>query len=354
MVQPGPAHNPANAPIELEYMSPPSPAMNAHIEWAPKQPAAPNPVSPIPSHPHTPSPSHPHTPSPPKCSQESQSSSAPGPSSPVRHQLQDNGPESESPEMGPGLNDVLSTDPNSYYYGIHQMHGALRQRWLDDPNAPHCTVQGPELDFAGLINNPNPRERWIVSSTRWGAAPGMQMNEVRNLGLPTGDNDYRHVRIQKPGVHPTRGTGQNEYLHYNGRGVIFAVHVERFSGPHWSQIALAQYTFDFPIDTLRYIFIQNVINDDTKLFFYNVLYAQRNVLPFDTMRNTSAEIPVAWIFGTPEYQGILGTTFGKGVCALLISAFPRGTHRIARILSWKHTLLQLRFDIEETPNLQSG
>jgi hypothetical protein len=257
---------PTNAPTGPQYMPPPPPASTANIESASSQPAASSSGSTLASHPHTPSPPHSNTSPSPLGPKHPQTSTTPGPSSPVRYQLQDTEPKPELDELGPGLNDTLSTDPDSYDYGVHQMHGAWRQRWLDDPNAPHCSVQAPQLDFGGLISNPNPRERWIVKSTRWGAAPSISDEEIRNLGLPTGEEDYHHIRIQKPGVHRTRGTGHNDYLHYTGRGVIFVVNVERFSGPFLSEIALVKYVSDFPIDTLRYIFIQNVINDDTRSF----------------------------------------------------------------------------------------
>ncbi|KAJ5874037.1 uncharacterized protein N7529_002467 [Penicillium soppii] len=221
------------------------------------------------------------------------------------------------------------------------MHGAWRQRWLDDPTAPGCKVTVPLVKLNHLINdtNPSPRDRWHVMFDRHGPPPPIFEGELESLGLPTGDEAYRHIEIQQTLARPE---GFNDYFHHTGEGVIVALDVKRYDGPHWSEIAFAQYTSEFPIETLRD-------------FFHHQLYPRRNRLPFNDEGNTAAQIPVAWIFGTHEYQGILGTVVGKAVCALLLSAFPRGTRRIARILSWKQNKrLQLRFEIEETACMQSG
>jgi hypothetical protein len=224
----------------------------------------------------------------------------------------------------------------------------MRQRWFDDPNAPGCTVQASQLDWKGLTNGSNRQDRWEVQVDRRGAAAPTLAAEAKRLGLPTEQDAYRHIRIIRRTTHPTQGLVVNRYFHHTGDGIIVALDIERFDGPQWSEIALAKYKRDFPIDTLRYVLFQNVINANTKNFICDVLYKQKSDLNFNDRNNTSAKIPLAWSFGTAEYQGILGTTFGKSVSALVLAAFPRGTHRIARVITWKNVILQVQFEIEKT------
>lgn len=263
----------------------------------------------------------------------------------VRYRLVDHGAQSSSLAMGPGFNDTLSNDPNTYPYGVHQMHGARRQKWLDDAESADCAIyQTPIINLKGLIHHKNLQLKWENPLEQWGPPPVNYHQELESLYLPT-DTSYRQIRIRKSGRHPVRGEARNDYLHYTARGVLIAMDIVRVDGPHWSDIALAQYTLDHPVDTLKHIFFHHVINNDTRDFFISQLYPRRSRLQFGDSHLPAALVPVVWNYGTPEYQAILGTAFGKSVCALLISAFPRGTVCVARVVSWMDHHLQLRFDV---------
>ncbi|KAK9848453.1 hypothetical protein MYU51_016683 [Penicillium brevicompactum] len=252
--------------------------------------------------------------------------------------------------LTPGLGDRLPSDNAAYSYGEIQKVGARWQRWLEDENFSGCKVnlRRRPLDLMTLINHPTPSRRWVATRNYFCDPPAIYIQDLSSLGLPTRSDQYRKFEIQGPPV--PEDDEPNEYTHCTGPGVIFAQDIARYDGPHWNDIALGQYAMDFSIDSLRHIYFCDVINQNTREFVVGVLY--RNILPVP-WRDWSPDEDVQrfWEYGTPEYQGILGTTFGKGVCALLISAFPRGDFMIGRVVTWKDGDLQMRFDIESTEHL---
>lgn len=109
--------------------------------------------------------------------------------------------------------------------------------------------------------------------------------------------------------------------------------------PHISDVALAFYTRDYAIESLRYVFVNGVVNHQTRKF---VKSRMRKVWPPSTQ-------PLKWEYGSQEYEEMLGTRIGRTVGYIVLSAFARGSRRIARILAWTDHLidsLHFRFDIE--------
>lgn len=228
------------------------------------------------------------------------------------------------------------------------MEGALRQRWLQDDYAPNCQlVMRAPLSIIEMINRPNPRDRWEMRYNVWVYSPPGFDDELRSLGLPYGRESYRRIKIDGP----ANTNPFSEYTHFTAKGVIFAMDIMRDGGYHWSDIAVAQYTMDHRIETLRHIYFHHVINEDTHGFVVNKLYAPR--MPAGFSRSPEAERQITWSLGTAEYQGLLGTVFGKAVAALLINYFPRGTVIVSRIVTWRARDLHMRFDIQPITPTQS-
>jgi hypothetical protein len=154
-----------------------------------------------------------------------------------------------------------------------------------------------------------------------------------------GDAIYRDTWLELANI--------EDHAYWGGRvrrGMIFIHEVksgELPSTPYISEVSQAVYTRDFPIETLRYVFVHNIINDDTFAFLQYYLYAEESGL----FRNGCYEYRV-WEFDTLQYQGLLGTTFGKLVAALVLGAFEPGTRRIARIVTGGNYMVSIRFDIE--------
>ncbi|CRL21464.1 unnamed protein product [Penicillium camemberti] len=241
-----------------------------------------------------------------------------------------------------------SVNPNDYQYGEHEMWGHLRQRWIDDANEPNCTVQLPEFEFTHLTHAKHRSQRWTTNFNRWIGRPRALEEDLADCGLPTGTQNYHDVKISKQSLvaHPKRGMGTNFYHITTAMGVIVLRNVYRHDGPWWSQIALAQYDAHFAQNALRHIYLENVVNDDTTNCV-RAIWAETqppNSQMFDLA--PAAVNQVAWDFDTPGYKAILGTELGKGAAAIVLSAYPRGTHRITRIVVWRLGVLQIRFDIE--------
>jgi hypothetical protein len=125
-----------------------------------------------------------------------------------------------------------------------------------------------------------------------------------------------------------------------GRGLISIVYImksEDASGPFISEISKAAYEDHFPLHTLRYIFVTNVSNTETKIFAKARL---------DLTREEKF-----WKNNTPEFKAMLGTQIRKVVACFIQVSFQRGTQKISRVALWKTgqyaNFIQARFDIEK-------
>ncbi|KAJ5356711.1 hypothetical protein N7517_011320 [Penicillium concentricum] len=245
---------------------------------------------------------------------------------------------------------VTQADPASdrYQYGEREMWGELRQRWIDDANEPKCKVTPVNFEYKDLTHTTRRSQKWTTTFNRWGPGPPVLRNDLRNCRLPTGEQDYHDAKITKLATkrHPKRGSGTNCHHITTAMGVVIVRKVERYDGLHWSQVAHAQYNTHFDQNTLRHIYLENVINEDTRDFIQTIwAKTQPDNSPGFQLAPASLN-QLAWAYDTPEYKAILGTELGKGVAALVLSAFPRGTRRITKIVVWRQAIMQIRFDIE--------
>ncbi|CAG7957161.1 unnamed protein product [Penicillium salamii] len=253
----------------------------------------------------------------------------------------------------PGIGERLSTNPADYPHGEIQMIGAQWQRWVEDTHAPGCRVRFRRrpLQILTLLNERDVEFRWTAVRNFFSNPPTMLRSDLQSLSLPTGGNQYRKLLIEGPLV--PHGEEPNEYMHSTSMGVIIAEDIARHDGPHWSEIAVGQYEMDYPIESLSHIYFTDIVNRNVVDFVVERLYSPILRVPWAEW-NPVGDMARNWDYGTPEYQGMMGTTFGKAVAALLISVFPRGTFKIARVATWKDGSLQVRFDIESTENEESS
>ncbi|CAI7673103.1 unnamed protein product [Penicillium crustosum] len=249
-----------------------------------------------------------------------------------------------------------SVNPNDYQYGKREMWGHLRQRWIDNENEPNCTVQLPEFEFKDLTHAKHRSQRWKTNFNRWIERPHVIEEDLADRGLPVGEENYHDVKISKDSVvaHLKRGMGTNFYHITTAIGVIVLRNAYRHDGPWWSQIALAQYDIHFAGNALRHIYLENVVNDDTTDCVRTIWADTQppNSQIFDIA--PAAVNQMSWDFDTPGYKAILGTELGKGAAAIVLSAYPRGTHRVTRIVVWRLGVLQIRLDIENKSYINVG
>ncbi|CAI7610242.1 unnamed protein product [Penicillium glandicola] len=237
--------------------------------------------------------------------------------------------EGKTPSTTP---DTLNDDrPPLSEEAVWEFHrkGAEYQRWIADPTLDGCKCGRSSLTLFELFNNSNRKARFHCISNHFGDPPEHIAENLEESGLPSTEKKYRFATLTHHG--PDKDGYKSE---------------TEFTGPNWSNVALAQYTFDHPIDTLKYLYFINVQNKETLPYVQESLYPRWDI-DWPMVNKLERQI---WEHGTHEYQEILGTALGKAAACLVLGAWDRGTHRIARV----HTLgrdyqIHLRFDIEPLP-----
>lgn len=249
------------------------------------------------------------------------------------------------PSSGPLQAMAITPDPwipNAEYplpYGRLQAHGELRRQWIDDPAAPNCpinpstlTIQQVEANFPYVLP---PRCNVMCEDFA---------DQAKDLGIAPGPV-YWSLQIRAPNFIWIGDTGP-------GVIVICAIRRTRNSNAYQiSELTQALYTRNFNMNTLRHVFVQQVVNAETNPFVRRGLYTG-NTRPGLTWPKQK---PETWDYDTPEYDGLLGSRIGKLIAYLVLGAFPRGTRRITRIVTWTadplnhDRRLHIRFDIEPVP-----
>lgn len=234
----------------------------------------------------------------------------------------------------------------------YQQQGALCQRWIsktplssDEPRyIPRCCPTLAEIQCLEwkMKNNLS----WKVSGAH------MDYREWRDgvhdhaaaIGLLEADPSMDDAIYRESWLELNT---PEDHAYWGGRvrkGMLFIHETRAGDLPSTLRISVvshAVYARDFLIETLRYVYVHNVLNDDTLEFLQAYLYTQKNGFPWDDCYEYKS-----WEFGMPQYQGLLGTKVGKLVAALVLGAFEPGTRRIARIVTGGTYMVNLRFDIE--------
>ncbi|KAJ5458010.1 hypothetical protein N7475_009398 [Penicillium sp. IBT 31633x] len=237
--------------------------------------------------------------------------------------------------------------------------GILRENWMRNHTDPGNKTKPHKLDLKELTKAENYKDKWRVEADRHTVVPDYFKKDSQKLGLPQGRTDYWQLRIQRKALRKVYDEDKkllrNFELNMVAKGVIIAQEVEKADDTrHWSDIVLAQYRVEHKVNTLRCVYIQNLCNKDT-LYCLMPLYSEKYQILHD--KHIINKIPrdeqTVWEWGTYEFQCLLGTVFGKGVTAIVLSAFPEGGYRIGRIVTWKHSLMQMRFDIMSTEEFET-
>ncbi|CAI7592911.1 unnamed protein product [Penicillium manginii] len=228
-------------------------------------------------------------------------------------------PSEPQPEPTPAKKNIepwAQTDEFPFPYGRLQLHGQQRREWIENPQVPGCPINPTTLTIQQLETE----HHYSLPPVLTTIDPDFAQ-QVLDLGL-SADPVYWSLHM---------------------RTNDFTFHGE--CGP-----TQAFYTRNFEMNTLRHVFVQHIINEETAPFVKDLLYSENNI----NRRGLSwpASVPQVWDYGTPEYDGLIGSRIGKFVAYLVLSAFLRGTRRIARIETWASVTeiwdhrLHIRFDIE--------
>ncbi|KAJ5694612.1 hypothetical protein N7536_005024 [Penicillium majusculum] len=132
-----------------------------------------------------------------------------------------------------------------------------------------------------------------------------------------------------------------------GPGVIIIDNIfrsKRSDDPYISEFTKAAYTFDFPLDSLRNVFVPNV-NETNTLSCIKKVYKLREGLRYPSSTHQ------IWEPSSSEFSALLGTGIGKVVAAFILCAWGQGRKRIARIITFHIDAdvhkLYMRFDLED-------
>ncbi|KAJ5383127.1 hypothetical protein N7517_001038 [Penicillium concentricum] len=229
--------------------------------------------------------------------------------------------------------------------------GTEYQEWIADPTLGGCRCGLSRRSLSDLFNNNNKREKFLCPENHFDNPPASIRDDLDELGFSTNTYRFRYTRLAVHGFDENGYKMESQYRQSFAKGVIISECIFRYTGPHWSSIAIAQYKFDHPIDTLKYLYFTNVQNNETLPYVQEILYPRHDV-DWPKFSEIAKQV---WEYGTDEYKEILGTKLGRAAARLVIGAWDRGTHRIARVftLGREHNI-HLRFDIEPIPTSETS
>ncbi|KAJ5419602.1 uncharacterized protein N7487_003152 [Penicillium crustosum] len=251
------------------------------------------------------------------------------------------------PPLPPGdASDDNSPPVSDEQVAEYYRKGAAYEAWIADPTRDECPCELSEHTLFGLLNHSDKKKRFHCSENQFDDPPLPIQEDLEKLGFRAKGKRCRFARLTLSGYDKDGYKKETEYQHSFAEGLIIGECIYRYAGPNWSHIALAQYKFDYPIDTLKYLYFTNVQNEETLPYVQEILYPRHGI---DWPRVDRIQSQV-WEHGTEGYREILGTKLGNAAACLVVGAWERGTHRIARV----HTLgrlyhIHLRFDIEPVP-----
>ncbi|KAJ5375014.1 hypothetical protein N7517_007020 [Penicillium concentricum] len=241
--------------------------------------------------------------------------------------------------------------PTALKYGRRQIAGRTLQQWIErpasDPAVPACPIQPCTLRFKDV-------KKSKILEIDMDTDPYMPIqceNDFEELGMlgPTG-GAWARIAIDQPDAppdadYPSVHTWEGQIA----RGVLIVEEIKKAPGFFISEVCQAIYREHFPIKTLKYVYILDVCNRDTREFVMDDLYTDANGLEWPD------EEIYDWLPGTSEYEALLGTTIGRTVAYLILGSCQRGTRRISRIRTYDaFESLQMLFVIEDTLAQVSG
>jgi hypothetical protein len=217
------------------------------------------------------------------------------------------------------------------WYPEWEQGGRAFQRWMEDYREAGCPY--PKSTFSIAPQSPD----YYVRHEAVSLHPLWQYWTVP-LGLPT---EINNIAVSNRGGRPLSWEGRTGY------GMIFLDWICRSRKsikPHIREFTKAVYEMDFPLDSLRYVFVTNVVEESTIACVLEVCRSFEGL-------SYPCDQPQSWSAGSREYHALLGTTIGNVVAGFVLCAWGQGRKRIDRIVTF-HTEgclihLNMRFDLAD-------
>ncbi|CAG7964592.1 unnamed protein product [Penicillium nalgiovense] len=216
-------------------------------------------------------------------------------------------------------------------YPLWEKKGRSLQKWIEKSRASDCPYP-----ISTFTLTPKHRD-YIVDRT----SVHLDASLLTALNLSNANSTYRQVSITlRDNSPPVWWIGRT------GPGVIFIDDVfssKRSDDPYISEFTKAAYKMDFPLDSLRNVFVPNVNEVNTLSCLRKVYKSQGLHYPSSTEQT--------WEPSLSEFNALLGTGIGKIVAAFVLCAWGQGRKRIARIVTFHIDAdvhkLYMRFDLED-------
>lgn len=241
---------------------------------------------------------------------------------------------------------LIDSRNNRYTMAQVKAFGERFHTIMTDSAAPGCSV--PRITFS--LND--------LYSPSWSSEyrpkclqeEHKSMIEAAGLGLPIEsqihnfDSQYRYIWINNLST-------WTEWCGYVGPGVIFIDVIMRapatgdpVGDPRLTDMTKAVYETSFPMDSLKHIFICDIVNQETcRIVNDHIIRRTRRL-----QANTSYEID------SDLFKVILGTELGRFVARFILGTWGQGVKRVERITVMAYvptqSLTNLRFDIGDCPS----
>ncbi|KAJ5738628.1 hypothetical protein N7493_001783 [Penicillium malachiteum] len=133
-----------------------------------------------------------------------------------------------------------------------------------------------------------------------------------------------------------KNTGDRESLAVSWDGIVSVGSLvinwvrRNHDQPPLHEVTNAIYSHLVPTGELRYIFLHNIVEPDTKNFILDNLYGQSNVFPLPTDPDVDPFFQT-FLHGSPAYYALHGTVMGKMIGRFILGRYPRGTCKLSSI-----------------------
>ncbi|OQE31331.1 hypothetical protein PENSTE_c001G09488 [Penicillium steckii] len=218
---------------------------------------------------------------------------------------------------------MASQNPVEHYPGW-ESKGHKLWLWMNNPADNSCKIHKTPVTFSSLLERPSLS---IILETE--ESDDMKTPQLRKIGgvpIEKGTDEqsveYRTTDIASHRYDRTR-VGV-EWIGISDLGMLFLHWISRPEGPceepYTAEIAKAVYEKDFPLDTLRRVFVTRIINEDTRDLLDELLIDNAEMMGVQS-----------WKYPESEFSALLGTRIGTTVAYLVLCAFGQGVKRVSKI-----------------------
>ncbi|KAJ5599416.1 hypothetical protein N7450_000483 [Penicillium hetheringtonii] len=212
----------------------------------------------------------------------------------------------------------------SEIYPAWESKGRKLWQWMSNPAENSCKISKTSLTFSYLLGRPRFSIFIVDEASEDGKTP--LLRHIGGVPVEKGTNGhevkYRSTDIVSYRYHPTRiGV---EWFGFSELGMLFLSWISRpdepCEDPYTAEIAKAVYEKDFPLDTLKRVFVTHIINEDTRDLLNRLIIENSEMMGIQS-----------WEYPEPEFSALLGTRIGSTVAYLVLCAYGQGVKCVSKI-----------------------